>query len=94
MIPKEVKAYVSGMYGQPTVPISDEIVEMVIGDGKRITDRPANHLEPILDKLREEIWDYIKQPEDLLSYALFPEVALEYFKKREVDEEDESVVPV
>jgi oxaloacetate decarboxylase alpha subunit len=94
MIPKEVKAYVSGMYGQPTVPISDEIVEMVIGDGKRITDRPANHLEPILDKLREEIWDYIKQPEDLLSYALFPDVALEYFKKRELEEEDDTVIPV
>lgn len=83
MVPNEVKAYVKGMYGRPTIPIDEAIIRELIGDDKVITDRPANHLEPVLDKLREDIRSYVEQPEDVLSYALFPEVAMKYFKYRE-----------
>ena len=47
-----------------------------------ITCRPADLLEPELDKLREEVGDYMEQEEDVLTYALFGQVALEYFKRR------------
>lgn len=83
IVPNEVKAYVRGMYGKPTIPIEKEIIAKIIGDDEVITDRPANHIEPVLDKLREEISSYIEQPEDVLSYALFPDVAMNYFKYRE-----------
>lgn len=80
---KEIRDYVKGLYGRPPVPISDEIKRMIIGDEEVVTCRPADILEPQLDKAREDIRDYIRKDEDVLSYALFPEVALDFFKKRE-----------
>ncbi|MEX1308594.1 MAG: oxaloacetate decarboxylase subunit alpha, partial [Eubacteriales bacterium] len=53
-----------------------------IGDAKVITHRPADDIPPELDKYREEIKEYIEQDEDVLSYALFPQVALKYFEYR------------
>ncbi|MBW4828779.1 MAG: oxaloacetate decarboxylase subunit alpha [Clostridiaceae bacterium] len=83
MIPKEVKNYVKGLYGKPTVPIKDHIKKIIIGNEKVFTGRPADLLEPELDALKENIKEYIEQDEDVLSYALFPQVALDYFKYRE-----------
>lgn len=83
MIPKEVKNYVKGLYGKPTVPIKDDIKKIIIGNEKVFTGRPADLLEPELDALKENIKEYIEQDEDVLSYALFPQVALDYFKYRE-----------
>ncbi len=83
MVPKEVKAYVKGMYGKPTVPIKEEIVHKIIGDEEVITSRPADHIDPQLKAIREEIKEYLEQEEDVLSYALFPQVALKFFEYRQ-----------
>lgn len=83
MISKESKGIVRGEYGRTPVPISEEIVKKIIGDTERITCRPADLLEPELDKLEKEMTIYKEQPEDVLSYALFPQVATDFFKYRE-----------
>jgi oxaloacetate decarboxylase alpha subunit len=83
MIPNEIKQYVKGMYGKPTIPIEKDFIKMIIGDEEVITCRPADLLEPVLDKNRKEIAKYIMDEEDVLSYTLFPKPALDYFKYRE-----------
>ncbi len=85
MIPKEVKAYVKGMYGKPTVPIKADIIKKIIGDEEIITGRPADIIEPQLEKMRNDIKDYIEQEEDVLSYALFPQVAIKFFEQRQAN---------
>jgi oxaloacetate decarboxylase alpha subunit len=85
MVTKETKAYVRGEYGKPPVEISDEIRRKLIGDEKPITCRPADLLEPALDEYRDAIKDYIEQEEDVLSYALFPQVAENFFKLRQAE---------
>jgi len=80
MIPKEVKNYVKGLYGRPAVPIKEDIRKTIIGDEEVFTGRPADLLEPQLEKYRNEIKEYIEQDEDVLTYALFPQVAIEFFK--------------
>ena len=82
MISKESKALVRGEYGKPPVQISDEIKKIIIGDEEQITCRPADLIEPELDKIKEEIKEYMEQDEDVLTYALFPQVAVNYFKYR------------
>lgn len=82
MVPKEVRDYVSGQYGQPPKPMNPEVIQKIIGDKEVITERPANRIEPQLEKIREEMKEYMEQEEDVLSYALFPQVALPFFKKR------------
>lgn len=83
MVTKESKALVRGEYGRTPVPISEEVRKMVIGDEKPITCRPADLLEPELDKIEAEMKQYKEQDEDVLSYALFPQVAEEFFKYRQ-----------
>ena len=83
MVPKEAKNYVKGLYGKPTVPIKDEIRKKIINNEEVYTDRPADLLEPELDKLKAEIKEYMEQDEDVLSYALFPSVAVDFFKYRQ-----------
>ena len=83
MIPKEIKDYVRGQYGAAPVQISDEIREKVIGDETPITCRPADLIEPQLPKLREEIKEYARSEEDVLSYALFPQQARDFLGRRE-----------
>lgn len=83
MVSQEVKAMVKGEYGKLPVEISPAIIKKIIGDEKRITCRPADLIQPELSKYREEIKEYIEQDEDVLSYALFPQVALKFFKYRQ-----------
>jgi len=83
MIPKEVKNYVKGLYGKPAVEIKEEIRQLIIGNDDIITCRPADLLEPELDKLKENIKEFIEQDEDVLTYAMFPQVALDFFKYRQ-----------
>ena len=83
MITKESKALVRGEYGRLPVPISDEVKKIIIGDEPTIDHRPADDLKPELESLREEIKEYIEQEEDVLSYALFPQVAMDFFKYRQ-----------
>lgn len=86
MITKESKGIVRGEYGMTPVPIKEEIVKKIIGDDERITCRPADLLKPELDKLEKEMAMYKQQDEDVLSYALFPQVATEFFKYREAQQ--------
>ena len=83
MITKETKGVVKGEYGKTPKQISDEIKKIIIGDEEQITTRPADLINPELDKLKTEIAKYIEQEEDVLTYALFPQIAMNYFKKRQ-----------
>jgi oxaloacetate decarboxylase alpha subunit len=83
VVPTETTNYVMGLYGEPPGPIRDEIRKRVLGKKEPITCRPADLLEPGLEKARREIGSLARSEEDVLSYALFPEVAREYFLWRE-----------
>jgi oxaloacetate decarboxylase (Na+ extruding) subunit alpha len=83
MIPNEIKEYVKGKYGKSSVPISEEIKKIIIGDEEVITCRPADLIEPQLESVKQEMKEYYEQEEDVLSYALFPAVALKFFKDRQ-----------
>ena len=83
VISKEVKNYVKGYYGRPPVPVGEEIRRKIIGDEKPITVRPADLLPPELEKARKELNGYMEKEEDVLSYALFPPVAMKFFRDRE-----------
>lgn len=83
MIPKETKDIVRGMYGRTPVPISEEVRKKIIGDEEPITCRPADLLKPELAKIEEEMKEYKEQEEDVLSYALFPQIATDFFKFRQ-----------
>ncbi|MEG6522580.1 acetyl-CoA carboxylase biotin carboxyl carrier protein [Desulfotomaculum sp. 1211_IL3151] len=82
LIPGEVKLYVEGYYGKPPATIDPAISRKVLGEKEAITCRPADLLEPKLDKLRNEIKDLAISQEDVLSYALFPQVARKFFEAR------------
>ena len=82
MIPKETKDIVKGMYGATPVPISDEIRKKIIGDEEPVTCRPADLLKPELPAIEAKMHDYKEKEEDVLSYALFPQQALDYFRFR------------
>lgn len=84
MMTKETKAVLHGDYGQTVKPFNKEVQKKALGDEKPITCRPADLLEPELDKIKSEMNpEWIQQDEDILSYALFPQVATEFFKYRE-----------
>jgi len=87
-VPKEVRDYVKGFYGQPPDSIDEEVKRLIIGDEEPITYRSADLLEPVLDKIPEEVKPYIESEDDMLTYALFPAVALEFFKKRKARREE------
>ena len=80
MVSKESKGLVRGEYGKCPAEISDEIVKKIIGDEKRITCRPADLLKPELEQMKKECAEWIEQPEDVLSYALFGQVAVKFFE--------------
>lgn len=82
MVTKEFKGLVKGEYGETPAPISDEFRKKIIGDEEAITGRPADLLEPELDKLRMECAEWTEQEEDVLSYAQFGQVALKFFESR------------
>jgi len=82
IVPKEIKDYVKGLYGKPPAPIDEKIKKKIIGDEEPITCRPADLLEPGLNKIPTDVKPYIESDEDKLTYALFPQTALEFFKKR------------
>ena len=83
MATKETKALLSGQYGQTVKPFNPEIQKKVIGDTKPITCRPADLLPPGLPEFEKKVAQYKIQDEDVLSYALFPQVATDFFKYRE-----------
>jgi oxaloacetate decarboxylase (Na+ extruding) subunit alpha len=82
MVPKEIKDYVKGLYGQSPGPISEEIKEKIIGDEEVLTVRPADLLEPKMQDFADELGDLAESTEDVLMYALFPQLAVPFLKKR------------
>ena len=82
MVTKEFKGIVRGEYGKTPVPIDPEFRKRIIGDEKPIECRPADLLEPELEKLRKECAEWCEQPEDVLSYAQFGQVAVKFFENR------------
>ncbi len=82
MIPKESKGILHGDYGQVPGEVNEEVRKKAIGDEKPITCRPADLLEPELEKYKEEAKDLAKSEEDVLSYALFPQVAGKFLEER------------
>lgn len=83
MCTNEFKDMVAGKYGTTPMPIDPEFRKKIIGDAPVITGRPADLLEPELDTLRKEMAQWSEQEEDVLSYAMFPKVSLDFFKKRQ-----------
>ncbi len=83
----QTKDLLSGMYGRTVKPFNPEVQKKVIGDREVITCRPADTLQPGLAKFEEEVKEWKQQPEDTLSYALFPQVALDFFKYRLAQQE-------
>lgn len=84
---KECKAVLSGEYGQTVKPFNAEIQKKVIGDKEPITCRPADLIENELSKIEAEMADFKQQDEDVLSYALFPQVAMDFFKYRKAQQD-------
>jgi oxaloacetate decarboxylase alpha subunit len=84
MATKETKDVLSGKYGATVKPFNEEVVKKVLGDNPEvITCRPADLIPDELDTLRAEMAQWAEQDEDVLSYALFPQVATDFFKYRE-----------
>ena len=88
VVTKETKDILLGKYGQTVKPFNQEVVEKCLGEDAKnvITCRPADLLEPGLDKFKEECKQWIQQDEDVLSYALFPKVATEFFEYRQAQQ--------
>ena len=82
MVTKETKGMLTGEYGKLPLDPKPEVIKKIIGDAPRITCRPADNIAPELDAFRAEIKDYIEQEEDVLTYALFPQLAVPFFKRR------------
>ena len=87
MVTKESKKLLSGQFGQTVKPFDPEVQKKCIGDEKAITCRPADLIKPQLADLEKEMAQYKQQDEDVLSYALFPQVAMEFFKYREAQKD-------
>jgi len=83
MVSKESKALVKGEYGKTPAPIPEEITRLILKEEEPITCRPADLIESELDKIKCEMKQYMEQDEDVLSYALFPQVAVNFFKFRQ-----------
>ncbi len=83
MISKESKGLLRGEYGKLPGEVNEEVRKLAIGDDEVITCRPADMLKPELPKYKEETKDFAKSEEDVLSYALFPQVAKKFFDIRD-----------
>ena len=93
MVAKEIKEYLHGRYGKFPAEVDQEIMKKIVGDDEVITCRPADLLKPEFESLKEKYKDIAKSDEDVLSLALFENVAVEflnkkYNKKEEVEVEE------
>ena len=83
MVTKETRDVLSGKYGSTVKPFNPEVQKKVIGDAEPITCRYADLLDNELETLEGEMAQYKEQDEDVLTYALFPQVATDFFKYRD-----------
>ena len=93
MVPKESKGLLRGEYGKLPGKVNEEVRKKCIGNDKVITCRPADLLEPELPKYREEAKDIARCEEDVLSYALFPQVARKFMENRNNPKPAEAPAP-
>ena len=82
MVPKEINDYLHGRYGKSPAPVNEEVRRKIIGDDKVITYRPADDLKPEFNDLKKQYKDIVKSDEDVLSIALFGDVAIKFIKER------------
>lgn len=87
MVTKESKKILMGEFGKTVKPFNPEVQKKCIGDAEPITCRPADLIKPQLADIEKEMAQYKQQDEDVLSYALFPQVATEFFKYREAQQQ-------
>ena len=85
MISTEVKNYVRGLYGRPPAAVDAELQKQILGSEKPLDLRPADLLEPQMDTIPPEVKDLVESEEDLLSYLMFPQVAVSFFQRRGLD---------
>ena len=95
VVPQEVKNYVRGMYGRSPAPIDPKFIKKILGDEKPIDHRPADDLKPMLPTATKNVAnpELIENEEDVLSYCLFPDVAMEYFKWRALPDDKKPKTP-
>lgn len=86
MVTKETKKVLSGEFGKTIKPFNPEVQKKAIGNTKPITCRPADLIPPQLEQFEKDCAQYKQQDEDVLSYALFPQVATEFFKYRQAQQ--------
>ncbi len=91
MFPKESKMLLKGEYGMLPGEVNEEVRKKAVGDEEIITCRPADLLEPEMEKLKNETKGYARTEEDVLSCALFPQVAPEFLKKKYQEPEEERI---
>ena len=91
MVPKEINEYLHGNYGQSPAPVDEEIRRQIIGDDKVITHRPADDLAPEFKALKKKYADIAKSDEDVLSIALFGDVAIKFITKRNEDSQPKTI---
>ncbi len=85
MVPKEINDYLHGRYGASPAPVDEEIRHKIIGDDKVITYRPADDLQPEFLELKKKYKGIAKSDEDVLSIALFGDVAIKFIEQRNED---------
>ena len=83
MVPKESKGLLRGEYGQVAGVVNEEVRRKALGDAEIITCRPADLIAPEMDKYREETKGFAKSEEDVLSIAMFPQVAKKFIEERD-----------
>jgi oxaloacetate decarboxylase alpha subunit len=86
MFTQQSKDLLSGKYGQTVKPFNKEVQKKAIGDVEPITCRPADKIPPQLPEMEKAVAEYKQQDEDVLSYALFPQVATDFFKYRQAQD--------
>uniref|UniRef100_UPI00189BF302 oxaloacetate decarboxylase subunit alpha n=1 Tax=Romboutsia sp. 1001713B170207_170306_H8 TaxID=2787112 RepID=UPI00189BF302 len=82
LVPKEIKDYVKGLYGKAPASIDEEIKKKIIGDDEVITVRPADLIAPEFEAMKKEAGELAKTDEDVLAYALFPQVAPKFLESK------------
>ena len=82
MVPKEIKDYLHGLYGKAPAPVDPEIKKKIIGDDPVITYRPADKLAPEFEELKKKYRKIARNDEDVLSIALFEQVAINFLKRK------------
>jgi pyruvate carboxylase subunit B len=93
-ITNEVKRYLSGGYGQAPAPVNVDLQKQAIGNGELIDGRPADQLSPEMDRLRADIGQLAKSEEDVLTFAMFPDIGRQFLSDREAGKlEPESLLP-